>query len=292
MIFVSTGGVATQPAAATAAEWYALGIAAVELSGGAHSPTQHADLLPLRQTTTFQVHNYFPPPAEPFVFNLAAADRAARQRSMDHAREAMRLAVALGRPIYSFHAGFRLTPEVSELGSTIGRRALRERSAALTQFGEAMLTLAEEARQEGVTLLIENNVLAQRTFDGFGDDPLLLTHPDEMATFLAAMPANVGLLLDVGHLKVSGQTLRFDPVAAHARVQPWIRGYHLSDNDGVTDSNDPVTEGSWFWDVIDAGLDYYGLEVYRLPAPELVAQRDLVEKTLSSRRNVRGGARV
>ena len=281
MIFASTGGATTRSAAHTAAEFLRHGIREVELSGGAPSATLERDLRTLRGDVTFQLHNYFPPPADPFVFNLASDDATVRARSVSHVRTAMRWAVALGLPRYSFHAGFRINPAVAELGRPIGKQALRDRPGALQEFGEQILRLAAEARQEGVTLLIENNVVSASNLATFGEDPLLLAHPEEMAGFMAAMPSEVGLLLDVAHLKVSGRSLGFDPVAAHALVRPWIRGYHLSDNDGLTDSNDPVTDRSWFWDVINPDLDYYSLEVYRLSAADMARHQARVATRLA-----------
>ena len=110
MIFISTGGVRTKTASETAIDLCQHGIPAVELSGGAYSSTYEADLLALRKDLVFQVHNYFPPPAQPFVFNLASSDPGVTERSVQQVREAMRLAVALDRPVYSFHAGFRINP--------------------------------------------------------------------------------------------------------------------------------------------------------------------------------------
>lgn len=281
MIFVSTGGVRARSAVETAMDFCQHGIPAIELSGGAHSVTQEADLLALRNDMVLQVHNYFPPPAQPFVFNLASFDPTSIARSVEHVRWAIRLSVTLGRPVYSFHAGFRLNPLVSELGRPIGRRTLHNRAAALQQFGEKVLSLAEEARREGVTLLIENNVLSKVNLATFGEDPLLLTEPEEIASFMEQMPAHVGLLLDVAHLKVSAQTLGFDSIAGHAEVKPWIRGYHLSDNDGLTDSNQAVTAQSWFWNVIEAGLDYYSIEVYGMSPAELALQYTFVKGRLA-----------
>jgi sugar phosphate isomerase/epimerase len=287
MIFISTGGISAKSAAETATDLYQNGIPAVELSGGAYSATYETDLLALSKDLVFQVHNYFPPPAQPFVFNLASSDLALTERSVQHVREAMRLAVALGRPVYSFHAGFRINPRVAELGQPLSRHGLRDRASAFEQFAEKVLLLAEEARREGLTLLVENNVLNAVNRATFGEDPLLLTHPDEIVSFMGRMPSNVGLLLDVAHLKVSARSLGFDPVAAHAQVKPWIRGYHLSDNDGTADTNERVTADSWFWEVIEPGLDYYTLEVYRVSSLELAKQYELVKARLADKKNTK-----
>jgi sugar phosphate isomerase/epimerase len=284
MIYISTGGVSASSAAETALEFYQHGIPAVELSGGAYSGTYETDLLALGKDLSLQVHNYYPPPPQPFVFNLASSDPALTERSVQHVRKATQLAVKLRRPIYSFHAGFRINPRVAELGQPLGHHVLRDRAAALEQFGEKMLLLAEEARREGVTLLVENNVLNAVNMAKFGEDPLLMTHPDEIIEFMGSMPSNVGVLLDVAHLKVSAQTLGFDAVAAHDQVKPWIKAYHLSDNDGTADTNKIVTLDSWFWDLINPDLDNYTLEVYNVPKDELFSQYKMVESKLKNKR--------
>jgi sugar phosphate isomerase/epimerase len=283
MIFVSTGGQRVQTAKETALEFYNHGIPGVELSGGAFSATCEIDLIALPKELTLQVHNYFPPPANPFVLNLASNDIKISEQSVNHVRAAMRLAVLLRNPVYSFHAGFRINPRVADLGGKLGRYDLIDRNIALDLFGERVEMLAEEARREGVTLLIENNVINIANISTYGDNPLLLTHPDEIADFMARMPSNVGLLLDVAHLKVSAKTLEFDAICAHETLKDWIKGYHLSDNDGTADSNECIHRNSWFWDVLKPDLDYYSLEVYQTSIPSLVKQYNFATAMLVER---------
>ncbi len=281
MIFISTGGRYQNTAHETVLDFQKHGLLNIELSGGRYSKSYFSDLKALSAQSIFQVHNYFPPPASPFVFNLASSDADISILSIEHVRAAMRLATALHRPVYSFHAGFRINPKVNELGRKLSQGILLDRAAALEVFLDRVNLLAEEAQREGVTLLIENNVINSINLASFGEDPLLLTQPDEIVSFMSKVPGNVGLLLDVAHLKVSGQALDFDIVSAHKQLQPWIKAYHLSDNDGSLDSNDPITETSWFWDDLVMGLDYYSLEVYQTETSELINQRDLVTKKLS-----------
>lgn len=281
MIFVSTGGERHQKATATALQYFDHGIHSVELSGGSYSPTCDADLAALPGGMHLQVHNYFPPPDLPFVFNLASINSEIAMQSVAHVRNAIRIAVMLCRPIYSFHAGFRIDPAVSELGARLGKHNLLTRDRALDMFGDRVSLLAEEARREGVTLLVENNVINKPSLETYGEDPLLLTTPDEIAFFMERAPSNVGLLLDVAHLKVSANTRSFDMVVAHERLKKWVKGYHLSDNAGLVDTNDPVSKSSWFWDHLVRGLNYYTLEVYRQPISKLVEQCTLTEKMLA-----------
>jgi sugar phosphate isomerase/epimerase len=282
MIFVSTGGVRHQSAAATALQYFDHGIHCVELSGGTYSPTCETDLRDLPGGMHLQIHNYFPPPELPFVFNLASTDSVIATLSVAHVRNAIRVAVMLNRPIYSFHAGFRINPAVSELGARLGKHSLLAREVALDVFGERVAVLAEEARREGVTLLVENNVINTPNLKIYGEDPLLLTDPDEIAMFMERAPSNLGLLIDVAHLKVSAKTKSFDMVVAHEKLKKWVKGYHLSDNAGAADTNDPVSEESWFWDHLLRGLNYYTLEVYRQSIPKLVEQCALTAKILSN----------
>lgn len=282
MIFVSTGGIRHKSAAETAKEYFEHGILGVELSGGAFSSSYQKDLLALSQDLVMQVHNYFPPPKVPFVFNLASVDNLVASKSIEQVRTAIKLAVQLNNPVYSFHAGFRINPIVSELGSVLGRYSLTKREHALELFGERVCDLAEEARHEGVTLLIENNVLNQSNFSVYKEDPLLLTYPEEINNFMSTMPSNVGLLLDLAHLKVSSNTLNFNLKQAHIDLQKWIKGYHLSDNNGAADSNECITDVSWFWESLLSDLSYYSIEVYGQNAHALAGQVNLLQQKLNT----------
>jgi sugar phosphate isomerase/epimerase len=286
MIFISTGGESQRSATETALRFFHGGITLIELSGGSYSRNIEEELASLPRGLHLQVHNYFPPPEVPFVFNLASTHSEIATRSLEHVRNAIRVAVMLGRPIYSFHAGFRIDPNVSELGSRLGKHELLSRDKALEVFGDRIELLAQEAKREGVTLLIENNVINKQNFKSFGEDPLLLTHPDEITSFMKLVSSNIGLLIDVAHLKVSANTRSFDMIEAHERVKKWIKGYHLSENNGDADTNDPVSPQSWFWKYLVRGLDYYTLEVYRQSTCKLIAQRNLTEQMLTQQTNL------
>lgn len=281
MIYVSTGGLRHQTAYQSAINFYNHGIFGAELSGGAYSSSYMEDIKSAPSNLRLQIHNYFPPPEIPFVFNLASSNDFIASQSMELVRSGIRLSLMVSNPVFSFHAGFRLNPKVSDLGVGLGKYNLVDRKLAIDIFGERMLILAEEARREGVKLLIENNVITSNNFNTFGEDPLLLTHPDEIKSFMTAMPSNVGLLMDVAHLKVSGRTLGFDLIRAHQDLVDWIKGYHLSDNDGESDSNQCISVKSWFWEVLLSNLEYYSLEVYGVDTSGLLDQHNLTLNQLN-----------
>ncbi|NJD05351.1 MAG: TIM barrel protein [Methylococcaceae bacterium] len=282
MVFVSTGGMCGNTVLEAVETLLAHGLNRIELSGGRYSETLQADLLRLKDVAVFQVHNYFPPPPAPMVLNLGSLDDEVARATLDHMREAIRWAAAFGRPSYSFHAGFLLDPAVTELGRRIAARPLFDRAESLARFSERVGLLAREAVPLGVSLLIENNVVSPANFAEFGCDPLLMTGPDEAIQVMENTPDEVGLLVDVAHLKVSARTLGFDPAVMLGRCENWIRAYHLSDNDGTCDSNDPISAESWFWRHLKRNLDYYSIEVYRRSAEELADQVRLAESILAA----------
>ncbi len=272
MIFVSTGGTRSRTALDVAVNFYQAGINSVELSGGQHDVNFDSNLQKVAKYIKLQIHNYFPPPKIPYVFNLAADDPVIAKLSIDQVQSGIDIASRLDRRVYSFHAGFRINPLPSELGKGLARYALLERSKSLQLFRERVFMLSDVAQNFGVQLLIENNVLTAENFSAYGEDPLLFTRSDEIIEFMKFAPSNVGILLDVAHLKVSANTLNFCKYKAHEELLPYIKAYHLSDNNGKYDSNQRVLPNSWFWDVINRSLDSYTLEVYGLSNEELRRQ--------------------
>ena len=275
MIYVSTGGIREVPASARISEWYDNGISAVELSGGAYCESLLDDLLKWKGAIDFRVHNYFPPPKNPFVFNLASLDPSIADRSVAHARKAIEWAVRLDSPVYSFHAGYLLDPQPSELGRVIPRQAISDRRDGMDVFVDRVRDLADFAHGKGIELLIENNVISAANFSEFGTDPLLMTTPEDCTLIMEQAPSNVNLLVDVAHLKVSANTLEFDPVAMFDECSDWIKAYHLSDNNGTEDTNERIRPDSWFWSYLKTDLSYYSIEVYREPPNVLLQLQQL-----------------
>ena len=280
MVFVSTGGYSHVAANDVALELMDAGIKNIELSGGKYVEALCDDLIGICKQVVLQVHNYFPPPEYPFVFNLASSNDEVRKKSFDHALRAIKLSQQIDRPIYSFHAGYLLDPDPSELGTRIGKKSLVEREEGLKIFLESLWRLADIADKEGVQLLIENNVTSYNNFNVFKCDPFLMSTPEECVYVMKNTPDCINLLLDVAHLKVSANTLGFDPIYLLKSCDKWIRGYHLSDNDGKSDSNQPFDENAWFWPYLKKSLDYYSIEVYGVSVRDIKKLVDLTNEKL------------
>ncbi|MCO6451617.1 MAG: sugar phosphate isomerase/epimerase [Caldilineales bacterium] len=242
-LYVSTACLPWQePLPDRLAAYRAFGLDAIEL-GGNVSVTDEALSMMSRTDPPLLVHNYFPPPAESFVLNLASMDETIRTRSLDLVMSGLSLAVRLGAPFYSVHAGFVTDPvgfgETSFLFPSPA--SPEEVELAAERFLQSISFAARRARELGIEILVENNVCP---LDLQGK--LLLQTADEMLELFARLDdLPVGMLLDTGHLKVTAATFGFEPAAFVSAVEPFVRCIHVHDNDGVKDLHWPVEADSW-----------------------------------------------
>ena len=280
MIYVSTGGFRQENGALATDRLLKAGIDCIELSGGSYSKNLLESLKALKSRVSFQIHNYFPPPEHPFVLNLGSLDESIGQRSVAHVEQALQWCGALGADKYSFHAGFLLDPRVDQLGRRITHQGLFDRRESIAIFVDRVVRLSKLASQVGVKLMIENNVLSDKNAREFSCNPLLMCDPQECEDVMAMVPDNVGLLIDVAHLKVSANSLKFDPAKMFEICEERIVGHHLSDNGGLEDSNLPFDNDAWFWPYISNKIDYYSIEVYGCSTEVLLQQMHLVRSKI------------
>lgn len=234
----------------------------IELSSGTYQRGIKRFLFENKNKYKFQIHNYFPVPKKPFVFNLASKNKIIQKKSLLLAFEAINLANKIKSPFYSFHAGFLYDPDVNEIGKKINNIEPIKREIAKKIFIKNIKILSKHAKKKSVRLLIENNVENYDVFKKIKKSTVLMAHPKEIISIMKAMPENVFLLMDVAHLKVSSKTLKFSKEKAMIDLKKWILGYHFSDNNGLIDNNKNFTNKSWFWPFIKKKLNYYSLETY------------------------------
>ena len=98
----------------------------------------------------------------------------------------------------------------------------------------------------------------------------------ECLEIMKQTPKNVKFLLDVAHLKVSAHSLKFNPEQMMDECRTYIGGYHLSDNDGLSDTNESFSKNAWFWKYLKSDLDYYSIEVYGQSINELKKLKEIV----------------
>jgi len=176
------------------------GIENVELTGGLEYIKDLDCLLGHYSGTNFIIHNYFPPPREPFLMNLAAQDETVRGKSLAICKRAMDLCSRFGCRLYSFHPGFRVESALGPNFDLSGRRLVPYKDA-FRIFARSIEEISDYARSRGVPIALEN--LEHK------NEAYMMTRPEEFARFQEIFP-EVGVLLDLGHLKIASRRLDFE----------------------------------------------------------------------------------
>jgi sugar phosphate isomerase/epimerase len=267
MIFVASACSEKKSIVAAVEEIAQMGFQNIELTGGtSYEPHYLPDLIHLREKykLNYRVHNYFPPPEKHFVLNLASDREDVLSKSKQLVREALRISNQFNAKVYGLHAGFRISPQPSELGQQIRNKNIQPYELALNNFKNCFLELEQEALRQGVTLLLENNVFSQANFESFdGNNPFFLTTSEDY--FQMKEQFSFELLLDVAHLKVSCQTLKKDFRRELEILLKESNYIHVSDNNGRSDSNNEFQEDSVFYNVFkqtDLSNKTFTIEVY------------------------------
>jgi len=223
------------------------GVHRIEMTAGMDPMADPLDCLSSASDFDFLLHNYFPTPTHPFVLNLASEDPDTLTRSKAHCREALRISGALGAPVFSVHAGFAANVQPEHLGRQIPLEHRTDRARALTIFEDSIGELIPIARDAGVRLCVENNVVSSANLVAGENQMLLLATAEELNAFIETMNSDwIGLLVDVGHVKVTCESLQLDADQYMANVAPNTTMLHLSDNNGRADSNMAFGNEAWF----------------------------------------------
>jgi sugar phosphate isomerase/epimerase len=231
----------------------------------------------------FLVHNYFAPPDPPFVLNLASQDAGILERSRALCRAAIDLSATLGSPVYAAHGGYTADVSPDLLGrperlASLHADDFADRDDAYATLVESAQALGAYGREQGVRFLVENHVLANRA-GAVGRQLLLMVGPDDLTCLARDVDDGLGVLVDVGHLKVSAATLGVDVHEALDALGPFTSALHLSDNDAVVDDHRPFGDDAWFLprlrDFPDACLT---VELMAVPVEGILAVRDTVER--------------
>jgi len=240
MIYVSTSCVRFRKISESVEFLAKSGFTNIELSGGTdYYEGFEEDLLRLKETynLSYLLHNYFPPPKKHFVLNLASMDDEIYERSLAHYLDAIRLAGKLGSEKTGIHAGYFIDPKVDELGKKISNHLISDKEKAIGRFVEGYKILSYASDE--IEVYIENNVVAKMNFDEFGENPFMLTQFSEYTELSSKI--EFPMILDLAHLKVSCNTLGLDFRAEAKNFIEKSDYIHLSDNDGLTDSNQSLS---------------------------------------------------
>ena len=224
----------------------------IELSGGTkYDSNILTKLIELKEelNVNLLLHNYFPTPKTPFVLNLASLDKKIATYSLEHVKKAIDWSVKLGAKKYAFHAGFLINIALKQIGKKIEKVELFNEKQAIEQFEKNLIEI-EQFNSGRLQLYIENNVLSESNYTAFDNiDPFFFTSSKNLNKF--NRPEQTGMLLDAAHLKVSCNSLSLNFEQEFEKLYTQTDYFHISDNDGTSDTNREFTEGSVMFSVLE-----------------------------------------
>ncbi len=264
-----------------ASEW---GVSNIEITAGLRRDEQLADKVAKAQDFEILFHNYAPAPPAPFVLNLASEDGATKAMSLDHCKAAIDLSRRIGARWYSVHAGYAAVVRPEHLGKAIPSECRKDKGIALSIFHDSIRELSSYANSRDVSLLVENNVVAEQNLVDGRNEMLLVATASEIQAFAEEFhKADVGILIDLAHVKVTCNTLGLPMDEFLVSVAPWTRALHVSDNDGVRDTNQPFGRGSWIERALQPfSPEYIVVEAYRIKKADFDNCRDALEASLAA----------
>lgn len=234
----------------------------------------------------FIVHHYFPPPKNSVVINLASQNLAILKKSLRQIKNSIKFCNDLGIKLFSFHAGFRMDPN-REFRPDGGFQFDKDKPlASYDKAFETFVRLVEEindyAIKKGVKLAVENNVVSKYNLLN-GENKFLLgcDYKDFDRLFKEVPSHNLGLLLDLGHLKVTSHWLNFNKYEFIERLKDKVFLIHLHDNDGKNDQHKKVKRNSWWREILHRKCFQdvpTVLEAIDLDIEEILECQELVKK--------------
>jgi len=244
MIYISSSCVKHNKIKDSVQELVDNGFENIELSGGTEYYDGFVeDLLELKEkySLNYTCHNYFPPPTEHFVLNLASLNDNIYTKTLKHLKKSIDLSKELGAKIFGFHAGFFIDIKVSEIGKKISKENLFDQQKSIERFCNGYEELVKYASE--VELFIENNVFSSSNFKSYnGENFFMLTNYNDYKKLKSMIDFN--LLLDVAHLKVSSNTLGLDFDMEFVNMMNNSNYIHISDNDSLHDLNNKLQQNS------------------------------------------------
>jgi sugar phosphate isomerase/epimerase len=201
-----------------------------------------------KYNTEFLVHAFFPPEKNPFIVNLASQDPKILQKSVKHAKKAINTTKKINAKVYSFHAGFRVDPD--ELGEPFNKKNIGDYEDCYATFVKSVEKICKYAKQKNVKIALENHQLSKRNLVNGKNEFLLLCELHEVQRFYKDLDEteinNLGFLLDLGHLNVTSNSLKFDRDEFVEWIKSRVFEVHIHENNGIEDQHLSLKKNSWF----------------------------------------------
>ena len=195
------------------------------------------------------IHQLFPPPEESFVVNLASKKDSILQKSLNQTLKSIDFCTDNDISFFSFHAGFRGDPNEN---FRFDFNNLLSYEESFNIFKESIMKIVEYAEERNVYLGIENNVLADYNLKNNRNEIFLMCEFWEFEKIFSEINSkNLGVLLDLGHLKVTANMLNFDCNEFISKIKNYVLAIHIHENNGILDDHQMIKKGDWSVGIVE-----------------------------------------
>jgi sugar phosphate isomerase/epimerase len=228
-----------------------------------------------KYTFKYIVHQLFPPPKKSFVLNLASENKKILNRSLEQIKRSIDFCAKYDIPLLSFHSGFRSDPDGN---FKFNFNKILDYEASFNIFKNSLKSIIDYATVKNIKIAIENNVLSEYNLVKGKNKLLLMCELWEYEKLFEHINSNnFGLVVDLGHLKVTANLLRFDASTFIRHLRKKIFAVHIHENNGRLDEHRCVKEGDWALDIVRT---YFNIDDIPIVNECVIQNKEELEKML------------
>jgi len=185
------------------------------------------------------LHNYSPPEPSGLLLNLSDPDKTMRERSVAFMQKSIDLTKKLGFNYYAIHGGF--SGYNYKIGEDNTKNKFITKKLARKYFIDNLKKVVRRAEKQNINIGFENHVIEK------GNEQQLITAGiSEIAEVFETIKSNrLFLHLDVGHLNVTANTLKFNRLNFLKKFRNKIYATQISKNNGKKDEHLPINKDLW-----------------------------------------------
>lgn len=228
-----------------------IGVCNIEL-GSIHCYEEGLISFLKQQGSNYLMHNFFPPPQERFILNIASVDEGVRRKSLDFIRNSVDVAEEIGCRIYTIHPGFISDPEAEsasldnydfQFASSTLSKELRQKS--WDNFFASLIDISFYVKGKKITVALETQGSVSKK------DFMLFSTLKDFFSFLNDSRAdNIGVNLNLAHLNLSSKAWGYDMFRAIDMLKPRIKAVEVSHSDSSRDSHQALAKDGWYIDLL------------------------------------------